>query len=50
MKNQSFPVSFTKDHCILNKSQTPKFETGPEVGMENPTRNRINLLKTLLFY
>jgi len=50
MKNQSCPVSFTKDHCILNKSQNPKFETGAEVGMENPTRNRIILLKTLLFY
>jgi hypothetical protein len=24
-----------KDHCILNKSENPKFETGAGVGMEN---------------
>ena len=58
MKNQSCPVSFTKDHCILNKSQNPKFETGAEVGMENPTQKQdyftqntfILLIKPISFF
>jgi hypothetical protein len=35
-----------KDHCILNKSENPKFETGAGVGMENSKFEIRNIIGT----